>query len=820
MEGEVAGTTLLGLRRTGTLVTVLGALVVVIALAASAPRAAGKPVPTRSSAKPVPARSSAKARPTRSAAKAHPTRAAAKPAKHPDGVGIQPGKIKHVWLIILENKSYDATFTGLNNNTYLWRTLPSQGVLLKNYFGTGHFSFDNYISLASGQATQTDIQVDCPYYDHFSGHVDTSGSLHKNPNYGQMTSAQGPNAAAGANGCVYPARVKTLFNQLQSADVRWKGYAQDLDNPDDTPPAHSVGARYCGAPYRSPGPTGSKVQPNPGVATAANQYLPKHFPFPWFESLLSSGLCNGAHIADVFSPRNGLFHDLRHERTTPAFSWITPNMCSDGHDAVCHGNNLSGGFSSPNTPRSPRNYTGGLYAADLFLEHVIPAIERSRAYRDGGLIDITFDEAFPPFTFTGNSFANSNLVPPNAATSIANDTAGQTLFGHSVHFEPTGPNTPLEKSSLGQELFPGPGFNAFVDRPSNCVAQTVPPRPSGTCLLGGGSNVPGPRSDTAATAPLGSSTIADNSIVITDRGRSVTGNGIPAGAFVGTVTNLPATATAPVQNGGFVVAGSFELVDAAGSPLMTTAPVNGITVGPRTPSTDPLFNATDATNGGGDTGSVLISPYIKPGSVSRRFYNHYSWLRTMEDLFGVGRVSRGLDKKGHLGYAAQPGLAPFGIDVFNNPSGRRPRHAHLATPVGRVLHASIEHPALAIQGDTVAVDEPGGRVLATAAGPTVPRTGGLARQTSTLCRFTVTLTPTSGATRLQPGAFSVVDEQGNVHRPAVSAADGGPLPTQLAKGRVVSVDVTAVLPVGGGRLMWTPAGSRPSVSWDFNVEID
>ena len=94
---------------------------------------------------------------------------------NPDGLGIQPGKIKHVWLIILENKSYDATFTGLNRNTYLWRTLPSQGVLLKNYFGTGHFSFDNYISLVSGQATQADTQVDCPYYDHFSGHVGSIG---------------------------------------------------------------------------------------------------------------------------------------------------------------------------------------------------------------------------------------------------------------------------------------------------------------------------------------------------------------------------------------------------------------------------------------------------------------------------------------------------------------------------------------------------------------------------------------------------------------------------------------------------------------------
>src|SRR5664280_116712 len=72
--------------------------------------------------------------------------------------------IKHVWFIILENKSYDATFTGLNNNTYLWKTLPSQGTLLTNYYGTGHFSLDNYVALASGQAPQVDTQNDCPTY--------------------------------------------------------------------------------------------------------------------------------------------------------------------------------------------------------------------------------------------------------------------------------------------------------------------------------------------------------------------------------------------------------------------------------------------------------------------------------------------------------------------------------------------------------------------------------------------------------------------------------------------------------------------------------
>jgi phospholipase C len=51
-----------------------------------------------------------------------PAQAASGPATAARGgstSGIPP--IKHVWLIILENKSFDATFTGLNNNTYLWK---------------------------------------------------------------------------------------------------------------------------------------------------------------------------------------------------------------------------------------------------------------------------------------------------------------------------------------------------------------------------------------------------------------------------------------------------------------------------------------------------------------------------------------------------------------------------------------------------------------------------------------------------------------------------------------------------------------------------
>src|ERR1700761_7412335 len=150
--------------------------------------------------------------------------------------GVKPGQIKHVWLIILENKSYDATFTGLNQNSYLWKTLPAQGVLLKNYYGTGHSSMDNYLSMVSGQAPEEDTQSDCSVENTDFG--SNSSIVTSGPNKGQVASAanasqpSGANAPNGANGCTYPVDAPTLFNQLDAAGKTWKGYAQDLgDQP-------------------------------------------------------------------------------------------------------------------------------------------------------------------------------------------------------------------------------------------------------------------------------------------------------------------------------------------------------------------------------------------------------------------------------------------------------------------------------------------------------------------------------------------------------------------------------------------------------------
>ena len=53
---------------------------------------------------------------------------------------------------------------------------------------------------------------------------------------------------------------------------------------------------------------------------------------------------------------------------------------------------------------------------------------------------------------------------------------------------------------------------------------------------------------------------------------------------------------------------------------------------------------------------MLLSPFMKPGTVSTVDYNHYSALRSIEDIFGLS----------HLGDAAMPQVKAFGPDVYTN----------------------------------------------------------------------------------------------------------------------------------------------------------
>ena len=62
------------------------------------------------------------------------------------------------------------------------------------------------------------------------------------------------------------------------------------------------------------------------------------------------------------------------------------------------------------------------------------------------------------------------------------------------------------------------------------------------------------------------------------------------------------------------------------------------------------------SGGGGRVGMLLLSPYVLAGSVAEGYFNHFSFLRSVEELFGLIP----------LGYAAEPVVQPFDESVYNN----------------------------------------------------------------------------------------------------------------------------------------------------------
>jgi hypothetical protein len=72
----------------------------------------------------------------------------------------------------------------------------------------------------------------------------------------------------------------------------------------------------------------------------------------------------------------GLATDLAVVSKTPKFSFITPNLCNDGHDYPC---------ADPSGPSALANI-------DSFLETWVPKITASPAFQRDGLLEIVFDE--------------------------------------------------------------------------------------------------------------------------------------------------------------------------------------------------------------------------------------------------------------------------------------------------------------------------------------------------------------------------------------------------------------------------------------------
>jgi len=324
-------------------------LVVAIALAAVvACSSSGSPVPSPSSST------------TTAGPPASVTTQSAGPATTAAADLARPG-IGHVFVIMLENKSYAETWGPSSVATYLNGTLRPKGELLSNYYAVGHASLDNYIAQISGQAPNPSTQADCATYAPF------------------VATGTGADGQLLGKGCVFPPSVKTIADQLTAAGKTWKAYEEDIGNSATDP-------KTCRHPVL--GGTDHAF-----FARKGDQYATRHDPFVYFDSIIDSPACSTEVVG-----LDQLTADLAAAATTPNLSYITPNLCHDGHDKPC-------------VDGEP----GGLVSSDQFLAEWVPKILASPAFTADGMLIVTFDEAELTGTEEDTSACCHTPSDPNAA---------------------------------------------------------------------------------------------------------------------------------------------------------------------------------------------------------------------------------------------------------------------------------------------------------------------------------------------------------------------------------------------------------------------
>ena len=245
--------------------------------------------------------------------------------------------VGHVFVINMENKGYTETWGQSSVAPYLARTLRAKGVLLNHYHATAHNSLPNYLAQISGQAPNVATQTDCQNFSAFS------------------TTGPDQDGQAVGTGCVYPASVPTLPRQLTDAGLQWRGYMQNM-------------SKACQHPTIG--------QPDPTQhATKRHNYAVRHNPFMYFRSIIGAVPYCKSHVRSLAA----LTKDLGHTSATRNLSYITPDLCRDGHDVPC-----------------ANGRAGGLVEVDRFLRKWAPRILASPAFKKDGVLIITADESDGP----------------------------------------------------------------------------------------------------------------------------------------------------------------------------------------------------------------------------------------------------------------------------------------------------------------------------------------------------------------------------------------------------------------------------------------
>jgi hypothetical protein len=525
--------------------------------------------------------------------------------------GLPP--IKHVWIIQLGDQGYANTFDSTSSDTYLNKTLASQGEVVPHVYASATSDLANEIGLISGQGPTVQTESDCPTYT-----AVTPGTV-------------GGDGQVAGDGCVYPDSTASFESELSAAGMSWKAYVQGQG---------ILPATSCIHPELAAADTHFTLTSPAGYATWRNPLV-----------YLTDVTQGGCTYQDTGLAK--LKSDLSNSATTPNVSFIYANPCDDGSDAPC----LPGAAA-------------GTAQSDAFLQSVVPEIMKSAAYQADGMILVTFAQA--PQTGTGADQSSCcdqpaqfpNLPSADYEPSPTTTITGTTTTGTGTDSTGTATDsTGTDSTGTGTDSTGTGTDSTGTDTTVTSVTSTVPVPFNTATISGPIITIPG------VSAPIGTTTAPQGLITGTETSATITaGTTTPTGiAGIGTTATTTSTTACPTTTTGTTTGtGTTTTATSTGTGTTGTSPTGTsttVTTGTETTTTGTgsapgcsTSSMASPTGGGGQVGMLVLSKYVTPNSPDGvDYFNTFSITASLEQLFNLKLT----------GYASTTGLPVFSSFLYS-----------------------------------------------------------------------------------------------------------------------------------------------------------
>lgn len=369
-----------------------------------------------------------------------------------------------------------------------------------------------------------------------------------------------------------------IVRQLNSAGKTWKSYAQSLP---------------------SVGYTGGDQYP----------YVRRHNPFTYFSDVL-----NNPAQANNIVPFTQFASDLANNQL-PNYSFIIPNQQNNAHDCP------AGIPSCTNEDK--------LAATDAWLKTNIDPLIASAAFRQNGLLIITFDESVDSDTQNGGGHIVTVVISPKAKQGFKSS----TLYQHQSTLRTTA-------EALGLISFPGaaataPNMSEFFGPTLNTAPAVDAVSPSSGPVTGGtGVVISGSGFGTGASVSFGSSPASAivvgsttiNAVAPAHASGSVNVTVTNPGGQSGSLTNGFVYASAPppgvsgiTPNSGPTAGGTSVTINGSAFVAGATVSIGGVAATSVNVSSSTTITATTGAHTAGTVNVVVSNPDGQSGTLTNGF---------------------------------------------------------------------------------------------------------------------------------------------------------------------------------------------------------